>query len=61
LIGKIYTGQQSFFRTIHATVKSKSKLSSVADPVKLFFFANEEVFRFFAGKLACLLHIEKIQ
>jgi len=33
---------------------------SVADPIKLLFFANEEFFRFFAGKLACLLHREKI-
>jgi len=30
------------------------------DPMKLFFFANEEFFPFFAGKLECLLHIAKI-
>jgi hypothetical protein len=27
---------------------------------KTFFFANEEFFRFLAGKLACLFHIEKV-
>jgi len=41
----------------------KAKLDSnqgqVADPVKLFFFDNEEFFPFFAGKLACLIHMEK--
>jgi len=31
----------------------------IADPIKLFFFANEEFFSFFAGKLACLLRREK--
>jgi len=31
-----------------------------ANPRKFAFFANEEFSRFFAGKLACLLHIEKI-
>jgi len=30
----------------------------VADPIKLFFFANKEIF-FIAGKLACLLNKEK--
>jgi len=32
---------------------------SVADPIKLFFFSNEEFFRVFVGKLVRLLHIEK--
>jgi len=32
---------------------------AVADPIKLFFFDNKEFFRFFAGSLLRLLHIEK--
>ncbi len=36
----------------------QSKTAGV-DPTKLFFFANKEFLRFFAGKLAFLLHTEK--
>jgi len=32
---------------------------SVADPIKLFLFANEDFFRFFASNLLRLLHKEK--
>jgi len=33
--------------------------NAAVDPTKLFFFANEDFFSFFAGKLAFLLHTEK--
>ena len=34
--------------------------SGIADLIKLYFFADEEFFRFFACKLVCLIHIEII-
>jgi len=37
----------------------RSFIRPIADPIKLFFFANEVFFPFFAGKLSRLLHIEK--
>ena len=36
------------------------KVKPLADPLKHFFFDKQRILSFFVGKLACLLHIAKI-
>jgi len=49
----------SFGYCDHFHVSPKWSHIPVADLIKLFFFANEDIFRVFAGKLPGLLHTEK--